>query len=80
VRYGAPVLGTIINQAYGYNLGLYLNSANTQLQVAQKYGSVSTNNVLNLPLQSSYTSSDISTNYVTSIVSQPLWGMGLKTI
>jgi hypothetical protein len=78
-RYGVPVF-SIINQAYGYNLGFYLNAANTGLQVAQKYGSVGNSNVLNLPLQSSYSAADITTNYTTTIISQPLWGFGLKPI
>jgi len=69
------------NQSYAFHLGLYLNAAGTGTAVGQKYGTLgSTINVLNLPFQSSYSQSDITTNYVTTIVTQPSWGVGLNTI
>lgn len=71
----------INNQSYGFNLGLYLNGAGTATQVGQKYGNMGNfANVLNLPFQSSYTPTDITTNYVTTIISQPQWGVALNTI
>jgi hypothetical protein len=72
---------TTQNQSYATSLGLYLNAAGTGSAIGQKYGGIgSTNNVLNLPFQSSYTSSDITTNYVTTITTQPAWGIALNTI
>jgi hypothetical protein len=80
VRYGGANI-TLANQSYAWNIGLYLNSAGTGTQVGQKYGTFgSIQNVLNLPFQSSYTEADITTNYVTTITSQPSWGFGLKPI
>jgi len=71
----------INNQAYAFHLGLYLNSAGTGTAVGQKYGTMGNfANVLNLPFQASYTSADITTNYVTSITTQPQWGFALNTI
>jgi len=72
---------TTQNQSYSTSLGLYLNAAGTGTAVGQKYGNIgSTNNVLNLPFQSSYSQSDITTNYVTTITTQPVWGIALNTI
>ena len=72
---------TGLNQAYAYNVGLYLNAAGTAIQVAQKYGTVlGFQNILNLPFQASYSVSDITTNYNTSILTQPMWGFALNTI
>jgi hypothetical protein len=72
---------TTQNQSYSTSLGLYLNAAGTGSAIGQKYGNIgSTNNVLNLPFQSSYSQSDITTNYVTTITTQPGWGIALNTI
>ena len=69
------------NQSYATSLGLYLNAAGTGSAIGQKYGTISQNmNVLNLPFQSSYSQSDITTNYTTSITTQPAWGIALNTI
>jgi hypothetical protein len=69
------------NQSYATSLGLYLNAAGTATQVGQKYGSIgSMNNVLNLPFQTSYSQSDITTNYVTTITTQSPWAIALNTI
>jgi hypothetical protein len=69
------------NQSYATSLGLYLNSAGTGSVIGQKYGTIGTfANVLNLPFQTSYSQSDITTNYTTSITTQPMWGVGLNTI
>jgi hypothetical protein len=71
----------INNQSYAFHLGLYLNAAGTGTAVGQKYGTLGTAfNVLNLPFQSSYSQSDITTNYVTTITTQPVWGVALNTI
>lgn len=80
VRYTA---GNFINhnQSYATSLGLYLNAAGTGTAIGQKYGTIGNmNNVLNLPFQESYSQSDITTNYVTTITTQPPWGMALNTI
>jgi hypothetical protein len=77
VRYTTGSL-TTQNQSYATSLGLYLNAAGTGSQIGQKYGTIgSFLNVLNLPFQSSYTPAEITTNYVTTIVNQPAWGVGL---
>jgi hypothetical protein len=69
------------NQSYATSLGLYLNAAGTGAQIGQKYGSIGAFlNVLNLPFQTSYSQSDITTNYTTSITTQPAWGIALNTI
>jgi hypothetical protein len=69
------------NQSYANTLGLFLNAAGTATQVGQKYGSVgSTLNVLNLPFQTSYSQSDITTNYITTITTQSQWGVAFNTI
>ena len=80
VRYTTGSL-TTQNQSYATSLGVYLNAAGTGSQIGQKYGTIgSFINVLNLPFQTSYSQSDITTNYVTSITTQPMWGVGLNTI
>jgi hypothetical protein len=80
VRYGSANI-TIANQSYAYNIGYYLNAGGTGTQVGQKYGTFAQiQNVLNLPFQSSYSAADITTNYVTTITTQPTWGFGLKPI
>jgi hypothetical protein len=80
VRYTTGNL-TTQNQSYATSLGVYLNAAGTGSQIGQKYGTIgSFINVLNLPFQTSYSQSDITTNYVTSITTQPMWGVGLNTI
>ena len=80
VRYTTGSL-TTQNQSYATSLGVYLNAAGTGSQIGQKYGTIgSFLNVLNLPFQTSYSQSDITTNYVTSITTQPMWGVGLNTI
>lgn len=80
VRYGQSVLATN-NQSYATSLGLYLNAAGTGLALGQRYGTLTSfMNVLNLPFQASYTPTDITTNYVTTITTQPSWGMALNTI
>jgi len=69
------------NQSYTTSLGLYLNAAGTGSSIGQKYGSLGTFlNVLNLPFQSSYTPAEITTNYTTTITTQPGWGIALNTI
>jgi hypothetical protein len=69
------------NQSYATSLGLYLNAAGTGSAIGQKYGAIGNmNNVLNLPFQTSYSQSDITTNYVTTITTQPPWGIALNTI
>lgn len=69
------------NQSYATSLGLYLSAAGTSAQIGQKYGAIGTfANVLNLPFQASYSQSDITTNYVTTITTQPAWAIGLNTI
>jgi hypothetical protein len=71
----------INNQSYAFHLGLYLNAAGTATQVGQKYGTLGNfANVLNLPFQLSYTPADITTNYITTITTQPQWGIALNTI
>lgn len=80
VRYGSSVI-TTNNQSYATSLGLYLNGAGTGIVIGQKWGILSTfMNVLNLPFQSSYTPTDITTNYITTIITQPTWGFALNTI
>jgi hypothetical protein len=70
----------VISTAFGYGaLGFYLNAAGTVTNIGSKYNST-TMNVLNLPFQSAYTSSDITTNYVTTITTQPYYGFSLNTI
>jgi len=69
------------NQSYATSLGLYLNAAGTGTSIGQRHGTIGTsNNVLNLPFQLSYSQSDITTNYVTTITTQPVWGIALNTI
>ena len=80
VRYGSAVV-TTNNQSYATSLGFYLNGAGTGIVLGQKWGTLSSlMNVLNLLFQSSYTPTDITTNYVTTIVTQPTWGFALNTI
>jgi hypothetical protein len=80
VRYGAPAI-QVINQAYGYNLGLYLNVAGTSTVIGQRLGSFSSILAVlnNLQFQTSYSQSDISTNISTSVTGGSI-GFGLKTI
>ena len=80
VRYTTGNL-TTNNQSYATSLGLYLNAAGTGAQIGQKYGAIGNFlNVLNLPFQTSYSQSDITTNYTTTITNQPMWGIALNTI
>ena len=80
VRYTNGSL-TTNNQSYATSLGLYLNAAGTGSAIGQKYGNIGTSlNVLNLPFQTSYSQSDITTNYTTTITNQPAWGIALNTI
>jgi hypothetical protein len=80
VRYTTGNL-TTQNQSYATSLGLYLNAAGTGSVIGQKYGTIGINiNVLNLPFQTSYTPAEITTNYTTTITTQPMWGVGLNTI
>jgi len=79
VRYSTANF-TTNNQSYATSFGLYLNAAGTGTQIGQKYMALGIQNVLNVGFQSTYTSADITTNYNTSIVTQPIWGFALNTI
>lgn len=80
VRYGQPVI-SIFNQSYAYNLGLYLNTLGTGIVVGQRYGTAGSNAmVLNLPFQTSYSQTDITNNIITTITTQPSFGIGLRPI
>ena len=80
VRYFTGAI-TAINQSYGYNLGFYLTTAGTSIQVGQRSGTVAFNQVVlnNLQFQTSYSQSDITTNASNS-VNAPCYGFALKTI
>jgi hypothetical protein len=80
VRYGSAVFVTS-NQGYSMNLGLVLNAAGTGTAIGQRYGTIGqTEMVLNLPFQSSYTPAEITSNIITTITTQIVWGFGLKPI
>jgi hypothetical protein len=80
VRYGANITQTF-NQL-GYQFGYYLTQAGTALQIGSRYSPAVTSsfvNLLNLPFQATYSTSDIVSNILTPI-NQPSWGFGLNTI
>jgi hypothetical protein len=79
VRYGSGVF-IVNNQSYAANLGMTLNAAGTGTQIGTRYAALSNASVINLPFQSSYTSNDISTNIITTITTQPTWGIALRPI
>jgi hypothetical protein len=79
-RYTSGLITSFINP-FQLSLGYTLNTGGTATLLAQKTGQAgSTSMVLNLPFQSSYTESDITSNIVLSVVSQVAVGFGLKTI
>lgn len=79
VRYGTPLI-QVANQAYAYNLGYVLNSTNNGLNVATKYAtSFNIFSAINLPFQSTYTTTDISSNIITTLTYNAI-GFGLRPI
>ena len=79
VRYTAPHI-TTANQAYAYNLGLYIATSGISTVVGQRIGNLG--NImasLNLPFQSSYSPAEITANVSSTLTNTP-WGFGLKTI
>jgi hypothetical protein len=81
VRYGIPNILTM-NQAYGYNVGYYLNATGTGTLVGMRTGTIANQmSVINTlgNFQTTYSISDIQNN-VSSTVNNGSWGFGLKTI
>jgi hypothetical protein len=80
IRYGTPNIA-VANQAYAYNIGFYLTTAGTGTNVGQRVAGAfaGSTQILNLPYQVSYSTADITTN-VSSTITNPAWGFGLKTI
>ena len=79
-RYTTPVISSISNQ-FAVSLGLVLNTGGTATILGQKTGTLGgTAMALNLPFQSSYSESDITTNITLSVLNQGVPGFILKTI
>ena len=78
VRYGGPAI-TARNQSFAESLGYYFNVAGTSMIVGSRMNLTASLAINTLPVQSSYSFSDIQTNQSTSVTNQPI-GFGLNVI
>ena len=80
VRYGNPV-GTLVNNSLPLTLGGFLNTTSNGLSVGSRLGLTPTGTYIinTLPVQSSYSNSDIQNNQSTTL-GTGLIGFGLNVI
>jgi hypothetical protein len=80
VRYGAPVI-TARNQSFPETVGYYFNAAGTNMLNCGRLGITTTGTLIinTLPVQSSYSNSDIQTNQATAL-GTGLMGLALNVI